>query len=302
MVRHNVVSSNLSNVYKARRLDILEKYINFCNQTGGINKNTVFSITNIEAFLKQQVSKNKHLIQTHLTQILRSLSIQSEKNVQRLLTTSDFQLKNHPTLHKFHKPSKSITSKQKNSDLSFLKVSEFQDIIKMHNTAKQHSASLCRSLLQASLGVRVQNTFNLSENTQLISALCLSCNPPHIPLCRFPTINCFRQIKFLSSKTGSHVCYIPYQIIPCFNFLLSSHSSNNTSTALHNYNHFLTTNFQCTSHACRRFLTNLHDSTRINSNTGAWSSPANQRFYLHNNLNKIISLHHIFLSCPLNNC
>ena len=242
---------------------------------------------NVFDFIQSRQSKNKQLITTHMSEIIRQVAIHSVTDLKSLaIKNQNFTLKNIPRF----KSSFCVKKKSRNSVSSkigndAIKLGWLKGMIKNHD----HSNKLeCRFIFQCLTSLRVGNTFDLRRNTSVVEKKCKVCNFDEC--CLAPTADCFNHLFIKETKTTSvSIPAIPFAL-KCYQHLRSTNFTRVDEQKL--YSAFLKNRFNTKTHQCRKFLPNLFIMYKKGFNTGGWSDSGNtmERFYLRKN-SKFLLVH-----------
>ena len=253
--------------------------INNCSKP--IDSAVFFSKNNIKNFCNYDKCKDTV---THLSEILRSVSLNSIDNFETLFHNKNFSLKQIPEFS----DQKSLKSNKGKGEINTIDF-EFLKIIYSRHKKFNHSQpgndnNECRLLFLAMTGLRANSSFELQKNSEFIKRRCSKCSGQNT--CTFPTINCLDRLKINQTKTVSHEMPLLTQVQKCFHYLKSSQSNNlsHYQNTMSNFNSFLkeSSSSKLTSHGLRKFLPNFSANYNITSNTGNWHGNKNmEKFYLH---------------------
>lgn len=220
----------------------------------------------MEQFIKNHPDKTKHLLLTHMSEILKAVTLNYQCDAFELFKQPNFSLTRIPHLqHEFFRDR--TLNRQK-------KIVTFDQVEELYG---QHSCNLvnhfsCRFIVQCLLGVRVSNTFNLA-NASIKEKVCLKCK--EFSACKIIKSDCFKRFVIHESDTKTGQAYempILPQIFSCINTLVKFDRLNKPKKeVMESFNkNFMMPKFQCTSHSNRAVLPNLQAALQIYDNTGCW--------------------------------
>ena len=261
------------------RIKTLFCYINWLRRYSFVNSRSFFRFQNVQRFISQSPVKNKSLLITQVSEIIKTISMHKIDDLSTVSLQPGFSLKQIPVL----KPSISKTSSSKEG-LSVISIDQFISVYKSHLT-KDHTFAAtpnheCRLLFQCMTGVRVSSTFNMYENVEYKQKVCNKCKFSN-GCCAVVSSSCFPRLKILTTKTTAHELPLIPQAAPCYH-LLKKYGHDNIKASVGVYNQHLQTNFQLTSHSLRKFLPNFFINQKHLCNTGNWSRSSRviQKHYL----------------------
>jgi len=163
----------LSTIYKKRRLKILKEYQQYLKSTSTdqkISSNTFFDTERVFQFISSYNTKNKQLILTHVNEILSSVALHSQTNLQENFLQPNFNLRQIPRMKCSFTVRKTADNRRK--DVSFISFEEFVHVLDNHS---HRHIDECRFLFQCATAARVSNTFNLKEYSEFVPKKCKKC-------------------------------------------------------------------------------------------------------------------------------
>lgn len=289
-----------STKYEKQRFKIFTDLRQFLLSKSSFTRKSVYSASNLKLFTIQHSYATKHLVLTHLSEGLSTLSNFGDN---LLMPKIQVDLKNRPDFRDVYIKKKST----KNSQIRYLIPEHFLKLLKQHDIKSVSTNSTpnddyfcsgeihaCRAMFQLFVGVRVENSwfdpkmkwkFEVSQHGHE--------NRP----CENTNLECYHIYK-TETKTSAEECFYVHPIVfNCMNNLIkyaanfqktSGHKFNPPSM-LHYYNKWIKEhiNSSFASHSIRKTLPNFCDTNNFftRNNTGAWRTgsahSAFNRSYVH---------------------
>jgi len=238
-----------------------------------ISSTNFFDQKNVKNFLKNNTKKD---ILTHLSEILKTVSLNKVQNLEKLCCSKSFSLRNIPQIsYEFASKKKTTT----NVNIKTLAFQDLKNILHSHQTfdhrkeqTNAENAYECRLLFMTLTGLRIQSTFDLNSNSNFFEKNCKNCKKKDP--CLIFNRQCFQTINIKETKTSNHILPLLPNIMPCYHFLKNCDDNSlvNYQQITFEFNKKLKEEYTLTSHSLRKFLPNFFSINSSMSNTGNWTN------------------------------
>ena len=129
----------------------------------------------MEGFIREYPAKNKQLVVTHISEILKAVSLHSISDLSQLMGAPGASLKQIPHI-KFSFCKKPEGGNTKNRSFSNIKFEDVARCLKTHlefnHKGLNQDTKVCRMLFQLCSGLRISNCFDLETNSRLSEKKC----------------------------------------------------------------------------------------------------------------------------------